>query len=96
MDPYSLGRPNRSSESLVLLLSQDPIENRVIRALGMELAQVRLDLSFANARLTALREVVEALSRVVLDGHEPPPGYAYVPGDLMMTLQSILSSPHSG
>lgn len=56
------------------------IEARVIQILGLELAQARVDLIFALARLEAIREAL------TVDA-----GASGLPSDLMMTLQTILS-----
>ena len=79
--------------------SREPIEEKVIRSLGIELAQARVDLGYAHARLEGLRDVIAAvqeaqtaaLASPSLEGFQPPPGFTIVPGDLLLTLQTLLS-----
>lgn len=71
----------------------------MIRALGIELAQARVDLAYAHARLEGLRDVIAAVQQAqtaaiaspALEGFQPPPGFTIVPGDLVLTLQTLLS-----
>ena len=77
----------------------DTLEQRVIKGLGLELAQARVDIAFLRARLEAVREVVVSLmdlqkamlSSPALEGVEPPPGMTFMPGDVFMTLTAVLS-----
>lgn len=93
-----MGTENGRGPQLGLLLGLDPLESRVIRDLGVEFAQAKVDLAFARARMEAVREVLHAaraqqeaaLSSPALEGFEIPPGFTIMPGDLLLTLQTIL------
>lgn len=62
MGADGVGSENGSSRQLGHLVApQEQIENIVIRQLGMELAQSRVDCAFAQARLLAARQMVSAL-----------------------------------
>jgi hypothetical protein len=50
--PDGLGTENGSGgQQRVLLTPTEPVENAVIRQLGIELAQARIDTAFAQGRL---------------------------------------------
>jgi hypothetical protein len=75
----------------------ETVEQRVIRVLGMELAQSRVDNAFLAARLQAIKEATGpmALSSVVTAGDNErvraPEGYAFVRMQDVLTLQTMLA-----
>ena len=78
-------------------VNQEPLEHRVIRVLGAQLAQAQVDsLAFANSRVAALSRPWtswpsgrnEMLG--VVQNWSPPPGMTAVPGDFIGRLMALL------
>lgn len=89
-----MGGAHSARGQLSDVLSIEPHEHAVIRQLGNELAQSKVDLAFALARLTAVKQVVAALWSVGTPvesgcGDCPPVGFI-IPNDALLTLQSLV------
>jgi hypothetical protein len=75
-----VGATHSPGSELGVLL--EPIEQRVIRTLGVELAQARVDIAFLTARLTSIKEMVN---------HEWELGETAARPEFVLMLQSLLA-----
>jgi hypothetical protein len=85
---------NGSGHQLSDVLTTEPVEHDVIRQLGQELAQYRVDMAFMNARMQRVREAITALwanhTPVEAGCGDCPPVGVIVPADTLLTLQSLV------
>jgi hypothetical protein len=94
VDTNGVGGTHSARSQLSDVLILEPNEHVVIRQLGNELAQAKVDLAFALARLSSLRAAVAAIWSVSTPvesgcGDCPPMG-TIVPADALLTLQSLV------
>ena len=83
MDADQVRPPHGAGAQLgVLLAPAEPIEQIVIRHLGMSLAQTQVDLAFALARIAAAKESVKRL----MEAADPEDGLAPLLGSLFSLL----------
>jgi len=69
----------------------EPLENQVIRTLGVELAQARVDIAFLVARIQAIKAAtVTMVMATVVEETRAPDGYAFIRNEDVMTLQRLL------
>jgi hypothetical protein len=95
MDTDQVRPPDGPSGELgVLLTPREPIEQTVIRHLGMSLAQAQVDLAFVMARIAATKEDVKLLmetSNAIMTqegGRED--GFVLIPPQALGTLFALL------
>lgn len=94
MDTNGLVQSDGASHQLSDFLRHEPVEHDVIRRLGQDLAQLRVDMAFAITRQQRIQEAVTALwglAKPIESGCDcvPPTGYI-VPADTLLTLQGLL------
>ena len=98
MDDRELQHGLHGGDQLGRLVARDSVETMVIRNLGLDTAQSRVDLAFANARLEAAREALKALADLQsalmqspdMEKVELPMGLVLFPAEGLGTLRAIL------